>query len=196
MTRVRKTTAKQTGSVRIISGQHRGRKLPVLVSEGLRPTADRMKETLFNWLMADIHGAKCLDMFAGAGSLGFEALSRHAQSCLFIEQDRTAAMQLKQNLATLKVSEDVGQIHHGNALAHMQTVSCTFDIVFIDPPFKQQLVQKSIDLLNQHNLLVDGAKIYIEIEREAKIDDLQVPNNWQRLKHQSSRHSQCLLYQV
>ena len=94
-------TQQAKGEVRIIAGLWRGRKLPVLNAEGLRPTGDRVKETLFNWLMPYIHQAECLDGFAGSGSLGFEALSRQAKKVTFLELDKTVANQLKKNLQQL-----------------------------------------------------------------------------------------------
>ena len=93
------------GEVRIIAGLWRGRKLPVLNAEGLRPTGDRVKETLFNWLMPYIVDSHCLDCFAGSGSLGFEALSRQAKQVTFLELDKTVANQLKKNLQTLKTTK-------------------------------------------------------------------------------------------
>src|SRR5699024_5826550 len=90
-----------SGQIRIIGGLWRGRKLPVLNSEGLRPTTDRIKETLFNWLMFDVNERRCLDLFAGSGSLGFEALSRGASQVIMVEKDHQVAQQLSQNLARL-----------------------------------------------------------------------------------------------
>ena len=95
----------KSGSIRIIAGKHRGRKLPVLMAEGLRPTTDRVKETLFNWLMPYIHGSNCLDCFAGAGSLGFEALSRGATKVNLIELNKNAAKQLVANKQLLKSND-------------------------------------------------------------------------------------------
>ena len=104
--------SKAMGEVRVIAGLWRGRKLPVLNAEGLRPTTDRVKETLFNWLMMDIANARCLDCFAGSGSLGIEALSRQAQAVVFLEKFATAAQQLKKNLTSLKAE---------NALIYVET---------------------------------------------------------------------------
>ena len=111
MTRARKQANSSTGSIRIIGGSHRGRKLPVLNAEGLRPTTDRTKETLFNWLMMDVQGANCLDCFAGAGSLGFEALSRGAKSVTFMELDKPAAKQLQANATLLKYDQESARVN-------------------------------------------------------------------------------------
>jgi len=122
------------GNIRIISGKHRGRKLPVILSDGLRPTTDRTKETLFNWLMHDIQDAKVLDMFAGAGSLGFEALSRHAAYVTMIEKDPKVAKQLQSNLVLLQ-EQQRGNVICGDALTALGEQTHHFDIIFIDPPF-------------------------------------------------------------
>ena len=105
------------GEVRIIAGLWRGRKLPVLNAEGLRPTGDRVKETLFNWLMPYIVDSHCLDCFAGSGSLGFEALSRQAKQVTFLELDKTVANQLKKNLQTLKTTTEQAQVINQNSFS-------------------------------------------------------------------------------
>ena len=108
------------GEVRIIAGLWRGRKLPVLNAEGLRPTGDRVKETLFNWLMPYIVDSHCLDCFAGSGSLGFEALSRQAKQVTFLELDKTVANQLKKNLQTLKTTSEQAQVINQNSLEFLK----------------------------------------------------------------------------
>ena len=108
------------GEVRIIAGLWRGRKLPVLNAEGLRPTGDRVKETLFNWLMPYIVDSYCLDCFAGSGSLGFEALSRQAKQVTFLELDKTVANQLKKNLQTLKTTTEQAQVINQNSLEFLK----------------------------------------------------------------------------
>ena len=108
------------GEVRIIAGLWRGRKLPVLNAEGLRPTGDRVKETLFNWLMPYIVDSHCLDCFAGSGSLGFEALSRQAKQVTFLELDKNVANQLKKNLQTLKTTSEQAQVINQNSLEFLK----------------------------------------------------------------------------
>lgn len=154
-----------TGMVRIISGQWRGRKLPVLTGDGLRPTTDRTKETLFNWLMTDITGLRCLDAFAGSGSLGFEALSRGAKHVTFIEKNKAAAQQLNKNLQLLKVALQSAEVMQGDAL--MKIAQCDdkpFDLIFLDPPFQQSLVEPALSQIVQHNLLQPGGLLYLEME--------------------------------
>jgi 16S rRNA (guanine966-N2)-methyltransferase len=192
MTRARKQANSSIGSIRIIGGSHRGRKLPVLNADGLRPTTDRMKETLFNWLMLDMRGAVCLDCFAGAGSLGFEALSRGASSVLFMELDRQAAAQLHANASLLKYESNIAQIKQGNTLELLKKQHEAADIVFIDPPFNQKLVQPCIELIDANKLTKQGSKIYIEME----VSDtaLQLPDNWKLIKEKSTQQVSARLY--
>lgn len=181
-----------TGSIRIIAGKYRGRKLPVLMSEGLRPTTDRVKETVFNWLMPYIHDSRCLDCFAGAGSLGFEALSRGAAQLTFIELDKKAAQQLSNNKSVLKI--DNVTIEHGSALDYLQKNSATpLDIVFIDPPFRKGLVEQTVSLLNQ-GWLAPQALIYIEMESEQQA--ISLPLQWRLLKEKIAGQVAYRLYQV
>jgi 16S rRNA (guanine966-N2)-methyltransferase len=188
---------KSKGEVRIIAGQWRGRKLPVLNSQGLRPTTDRIKETLFNWLMPYIAGARCLDCFAGSGSLGFEALSRQAQTVQFFELDKTAAKQLQQNLERLNCQN--GTVHQGNTLQLLSNgnsqppFELPFDIVFVDPPFQQQLIAPTIELLVHHHWVAQGGLIYIESEKQ--LGEIAVPPEWRLLKEKIGGEVCFRLYQ-
>ncbi|CAM4445778.1 16S rRNA (guanine(966)-N(2))-methyltransferase RsmD [Vibrio agarivorans] len=162
------------GSIRIISGLWRGRKLPVHDAEGLRPTTDRVKETVFNWLAQDVPKSRCLDVFAGSGGLGFEAASRQAEKVTMLELNNKAFQQLKSNVATLKASNiDAVQT---DALAYLKQPGSAYDVVFIDPPFHQGLVDECIQLLEQNGWLSDNAMIYLETERE--LDVSSVPTTW------------------
>lgn len=163
-----------TGFVRIISGLWRGRKLPVHDAQGLRPTTDRVKETLFNWLAQEVPGAKCLDLFAGSGGLGFEAASRQAESVTLIELNPTAFKQIQQNIAALNASNV--QVVNSDALTFLQQVGTPQHIIFIDPPFRQGLLNETVTLLEQNGWLADDAMIYIETEKELPLDG--IPNNW------------------
>ena len=181
----------QTGSIRIIAGKHRGRKLPVLMAEGLRPTTDRVKETVFNWLMPYMQKAHCLDCFAGAGSLGFEALSRGADKVTLVELNKPAAKQLQANKDLLKANNLT--VSHGDVMEFLTaTAKQTFDIVFIDPPFRQQLVAKTAQLLT-NGWLSEQALIYIEMEAEG---EQVLPNNWQLVKEKIAGQVAYRLYQV
>lgn len=157
------TVHRKVGSVRIISGMHRGRKLPVLLADGLRPTSDRVKETLFNWLMQDIVNASVLDMFAGAGSLGFEAISRQASKVTMIEINSKNAQQLRQNIALLKVQTQA-KVVCADAFLALKSSPEKYDIVFIDPPFHKGLIVRAIDTLFEGNLLLETSLVYLESE--------------------------------
>jgi 16S rRNA (guanine966-N2)-methyltransferase len=179
-----------SGSIRIIAGKFRGRKLPVLMAEGLRPTTDRVKETLFNWLMPYIHEANCLDCFSGAGSLGFEALSRGAENVTLIELNKAAAKQLLANKSLLKAN-NVGVVNT-NVLDFLKTSTGNkFDLVFIDPPFRQNLMQPTCELL-ENGWLTNQALIYVEMELEST---QQFPSNWQLLKEKIAGQVAYRLYQ-
>ena len=147
--------------VRIIGGQWRGRKLTFPSADGLRPTGDRIRETLFNWLAPYIQGARCADLFAGSGALGLEALSRGAAHCDFVDTAGAALAQIKQHLQTLG-AQDKGSCHAVTAQQFLQKVVAPYDIVFIDPPFKLQLVEPVCASLAHPGLLRDAALIYVE----------------------------------
>lgn len=181
------------GNIRIISGQHRGRKLPVLIAEGLRPTSDRVKETLFNWLMQDIAGAKVLDMFAGSGSLGFEALSRGAEHVTMIENNRDNAAQLAANAAILREEQNC-KVINADAFSALNTQSDAFDIVLIDPPFNQGLVAKALDTLLKLELLQPDALVYIESEVEKESEALNNSKLLSKIKEQATQQVSYRLY--
>lgn len=169
------------GQVRIIAGRWRGRKLSVPEVTGLRPTGDRMRETLFNWLQPHVAGARCLDLFAGSGALGFEALSRYAASAVFIEPDTIACQGLAQSCSQLGVvlandlpavvtpsdSDDcVAHVYRGEALQAVKSwrqspLIPQFDLVFIDPPFRLRCQWDALAALTPL-CLADNALIYVE----------------------------------
>ncbi len=179
------------GSIRIIAGKHRGRKLPVLLADGLRPTTDRVKETVFNWLMPYIVDSNCLDCFAGAGSLGFEASSRGAKKVVMIELNKQAAQQLRQNVQLLKT--DNMTVHQGNALTYFDSPPQPFDIIFIDPPFRQGLVDQLMHKMSD-DWLAPNALIYIETEAENPLPHL--PSNWQLQKEKVAGQVAYRLFKV
>ncbi|WLS79217.1 16S rRNA (guanine(966)-N(2))-methyltransferase [Erwinia pyri] len=163
------------GQIRIIGGLWRGRKLPVPDSAGLRPTTDRVRETLFNWLAPDIQGARCLDCFAGSGALGLEALSRHAASATLLELERPVAQQLEKNLATLGAK--TGRVINVNTLQFLAQGGEPYDLIFIDPPFRKGLLEQTIDQLETQGWLAESALIYVESEVEHGLPP--VPVSWQ-----------------
>ncbi|WP_311418280.1 16S rRNA (guanine(966)-N(2))-methyltransferase RsmD [Haemophilus parahaemolyticus] len=189
-----KQTSKAMGEVRVIAGLWRGRKLSVLNAEGLRPTTDRVKETLFNWLMMDVANARCLDCFAGSGSLGIEALSRQAQAVVFLEKFDNAAQQLKKNLASLKT--DKGTVINTDTLTYLSQKNSTepFEIIFIDPPFHHNFVPQVLTLLQQNNWLAENALIYVETEKNHP--PLLLAKNWQVIKEKSAGMVTSRLIQV
>lgn len=168
--------------LRIIGGLWRGRKLTFPDVEGLRPTGDRIRETLFNWLAPEIQGARCLDLFAGSGALGIEALSRGADVSLLVERDSKAAAQLRSNLELLKA--DSGRVLNADVMEMLRkgNAEAPYHIIFIDPPFQLKLWQEVIEALEAGNWLAENATIYIESGRD---DHYAPPINWQlhRDKH-------------
>lgn len=134
---------------------------------GLRPTPDRLRETLFNWTAALLPGARCLDLFAGSGALGFEALSRGAGEAVLVERGKRAVGALERNRAALGAT--AAEIVHGDALEWLETARQQFDVVFVDPPFHQGLAQKACELLANRGHLAPLAHVYAETEREAVI---------------------------
>lgn len=192
MKREQKKQLVANGSIRIISGRWRGRKLPVLDVQGLRPTTDKNKETLFNWLMPYTQGARCLDAFAGSGALGFEALSRYALRSTFIELDKKAAKVLQQNLALLKVESAQARIINGDTLAMLGQLQENYDLIFLDPPFNQNLLPRCIEQIELHGLLQPKGIIYIECETSNA--NYSVPSSWQLLKQTASKQVVARLY--
>ena len=172
---MKKPTSGGSGQIRIIGGQWRGRKLPVPDSPGLRPTTDRVRETLFNWLAPSMVDARCLDCFAGSGALGLEALSRYAASTTLLEMERHVAQQLQKNLATLKAEH--GKVVNTNTLTYLNQSGTPHDVVFVDPPFRKGLLEETLNLLEVNGWLADSALIYVESEVENGMPP--VPANWE-----------------
>jgi 16S rRNA (guanine966-N2)-methyltransferase len=164
--------------LRIIGGQWRGRKLRFVDGEGLRPTSDRIRETLFNWLQGIIEGARCLDLYAGSGALGLEALSRGAGEVVFLERNPAAVRALQANLALLQAGQ--AQVIRTDTLDYLRGAGTPFDVVFIDPPFGRALMQDSLDLLAQGGWLAPGARLYIEHARKG--ETFTLPGGWELLR--------------
>lgn len=180
-----------SGQIRIIGGQWRGRKLPVPESPGLRPTTDRVRETLFNWLAPSIVDASCLDCFAGSGALGLEALSRYAANATLLEMERGVAQQLQKNLATLKASN--AKVVNTNTLAFLAQAGAPHDIVFVDPPFRKGLLEETLKLLENNGWLSDEALIYIESEVENGLPPVTM--NWHVYREKVAGQVAYRLYQ-
>jgi 16S rRNA (guanine966-N2)-methyltransferase len=131
-------------------------------AEELRPTPDRIRETLFNWLQATIHGANCLDMFAGSGALGIEAVSRGATSSVLIEQDSKTAETLRESLKLLDTDKII--VHQADALQWIKAADQIFDIIFLDPPFGKNMIEQSMSLLAESECVSEQTLIYVESE--------------------------------
>ncbi|MBY6187557.1 16S rRNA (guanine(966)-N(2))-methyltransferase RsmD [Marinobacter hydrocarbonoclasticus] len=186
------TESRTPGQIRLIGGQWRGRKLPVTDVMGLRPSTDRVRETLFNWLMHDTRGARVLDCFAGSGALSLEALSRFADSATMLELDSAAARQLSQNLNALKT--DNGKVIAGDSLAYLaKPADAPYDIVFIDPPFRKGLLEPCIERLSSNGYLKPGSWIYLETESELALPAL--PTGWQLHREKVAGQVAFRLYQ-
>ncbi|MGM0526690.1 MAG: 16S rRNA (guanine(966)-N(2))-methyltransferase RsmD [Pseudomonadota bacterium] len=184
---------KGQGQFRIIAGQWRGRKFPVADREGLRPTTDRVRETLFNWLQFDIPGATVLDLFAGSGSLGFEAASRGARQVVLIEKDKHAALQLSDNMSRLD-SDTLGLLEADalQVLAQPQRLPKSIDVVFIDPPFHQGLAEQALNILQDANFLSAQSLVYLEVEQQAV---LELTPHWDILREKKHGAVRFLLLQ-
>ena len=166
--------------VRIIAGQWRGRRLEFPDLPGLRPTPDRVRETLFNWLAPVLPGARCLDLFTGSGALGIEALSRGAAEAVFIERQPLAVRALRDNLARLKAGN--ARVEMAEALAWLRQPGTPFEIVFLDPPFGQGLLEPVCAMLEQYGWLADAAWIYLEAAMDQPAPSLPVQWAIQREK--------------
>lgn len=166
-----KRASQRPGSVRIIGGTWRGRRLPVPAVSGLRPTGDRIRETLFNWLAPQLPGARCLDLFAGSGALGLEALSRGAAHCDFVDTQAVALRSLRETVAALGAG-DRATVHARDALAFLGAATTAWDIVFLDPPFASGLLVTAIAALAGGPALADEGMVYLE---HAVGDGLEVP---------------------
>lgn len=154
--------------LRIIGGEWRSRQLKFADVPGLRPTPDRVRETLFNWLQMRVPGSRCLDLFAGSGALGLEALSRGAQTLVMVEKHPAAVQALRANLALLGAQN--AQLVHDDALRYLGRETQAFDLIFLDPPFRQKLLESVLAKLFAQALLKQGGMIYLEQESEADTD--------------------------
>ena len=161
--------------VRIIGGRWRGRKLHFTPADGLRPTGDRIRETLFNWLAPFIAGARCADLFAGSGALGLEALSRGAAHCDFVDTNGAALAQITEHLRTLG-ADHAGTCHRVSAQQFLQQAALPYDIIFIDPPFKLQMVESVCASLADSRLLTSTGLVYVETA--ATEAPPTFPSNW------------------
>ncbi len=167
-----------SNQIRIIGGAHRGRRLRFPTVPGLRPTADRVRETLFNWLQPQLPGARCLDLFAGSGALGLEAASRGAARVQMLDRSPRVVEQLRENAALLQL--DQVRVSQASALEWLQGAATPFDILFLDPPFDDHLLGEVCYSLQAGGWLAPAARIYLEMAAPDPLPEL--PGEWTRLK--------------
>ena len=175
------------GRIRIVAGKWRNRLLNVADVEGLRPTSERIRETLFNWLATNIIGTRCLDLYAGTGSLGFEALSRGAKLCTFIDQSESAIKLIKETANALNAENTY--IFKRDAIKYLNPREPeVFDLVFLDPPFSENILNDTLRLLNDGNWISPGGLVYVEFESNHAFPDL--PEGW-TVSHKKNTGNVC-----
>lgn len=160
-------STKKQNTVRINAGMWRSRVLKFPDGDGLRPTPDRVRQTVFNWLGQDLTGKHCLDLFSGTGVMGFEALSRNAKQLVMVEYAKPVAKALSQNQALLKAENC--QVHNMDAIQFLAGNQQQFDVIFCDPPYNKQWLDKLLPALSQH--LVDDGVLYAEAEYKIESND-------------------------
>jgi len=168
--------------LRIIGGTLRSRKIPFAVDAGVRPTPDRVRETLFNWLQPVIQGARCLDLYSGSGALSFEALSRGGAAVVMVDEDLRVIQQLQKNADLLHANHV--QIEWSDALEFLLRKAQPFDVVFLDPPFRDDILGECCQRIERYGWLAPKAWIYLETDERRKMTDL--PDNWEIIQHKSA----------
>ena len=181
----------KTGKIRIISGKWRHRILHFPLEQGLRPSPDRVRETLFNWLMPYIQGAVCLDLFSGSGGLSFEALSRGAKEVVMIDKNIHIIKHLKNNAALLGAEN--AHIFQARVPTHPPDLPPkAFDIVFLDPPFQDNLLPICCKWLEESDLLSPSGFVYIESHHKSTLES--IPLNWEIFRSKKSGNLSYALY--
>lgn len=160
----RKRSGKPSGSFRIIGGRWRGKRLSFPDSEGLRPTPDRVRETLFNWLQGRVAGARVLDLYAGTGAVGLEALSRGAAELVAVERAPALVGRLREHLDGLAV--EAATVIRAELPDGLRELSGRFELIFLDPPFRSDVVRGLLERISEQGLLAPGGLVYLETERE------------------------------
>lgn len=178
--------------LRIIGGQWRGRKIHFPTNEALRPTPDRVRETLFNWLMPVIQGARCLDLFAGSGVLGLEALSRGASKTVFVDSHRKSIEAMRETCKLF--GADAAELISMDAMQYLQGQPTAFDIVFLDPPYASSLLFETAGSLQSRAWLSNNAFIYVEHDQH--FDSQTLPAQWQLHRQKQAGQVYFSLYTV
>ena len=181
------------GRLRIVAGKWRSRVLDIADVPGLRPTSERIRETLFNWLSPSIQGARCLDLFAGTGALGFEALSRGATQVVFVDSSRRAIKAIEKSTKILEATGAV--VHYGDAADYLRSATpASFDIIFLDPPFADDRLEGMCGLIDERGLLAPGGRIYLEQDRAKP--ETPLPDGWQVRKNKTAGNVRYMLVEV
>ena len=181
------------GRLRIVAGKWRSRLLDIAELPGLRPPSERVRETLFNWLAPCIQGARCLDLFAGTGALGFEALSRGATSVVFVENSRRAAKVIEKSAQILDATGAI--IHHGDAAEYLRDARpAAFDIIFLDPPFADDRLEVLCRQIDERGILAPGGRVYLEQDRAQP--ETPLPDRWRVLKNKTAGNVRYMLVEV
>jgi 16S rRNA (guanine966-N2)-methyltransferase len=175
MARVKRPDDTLPGRLRIVAGNWRSRLLQIIDEPGLRPTSERIRETLFNWLRPVTDGAHCLDLFAGTGALGIEALSRGAAHVVFVEKSAKPAAAIRNNLDELQAAS--AEVIQRDAMDYLRNADPEpFDIVFLDPPFDSDMLSEACSILQKRGLLAENAVVYLE--RSKSRDKPALPEGW------------------
>ena len=185
--------AKRQATTRIIAGKYRGTKLTFKPNKSLRPTESKTKETLFNWLLNDLDNKNCLDMFAGTGSLGFEALSRGAKEVIFIEKQKSLCNSIENVAKQLGIKKKCKIINAKSASINLCNLIDKFDLIFLDPPFHEKLIQRSLDIIHENSLLAKKGLVYIECEKDFDINSLET--NLDQIKQSKGGQTKFYLYE-
>lgn len=168
--------------LRITGGNHRSRRLPFIPKKALRPTTDRVRETVFNWLQGQIIGYKVLDLFAGSGILGLEALSRGASQAIFVDHDQTIVRQLQRNIKKLNIDKQHAQVFYSDAFNWLEGNQTYFDLVFLDPPFCDNFILRFLKQSGSLSCLSQLRWIYLEQSVYKDWPNLSEPWCWYRQK--------------
>ena len=185
--------AKRQATSRIIAGSYKGTKLSFKPNKNLRPTESKTKETLFNWLLNDLHKKKCLDMFAGTGALGLEALSRGADEVVFFEKQKALCGAIEVVVKKLGINNKCRVINANTTAFDFTGLNTKFDLIFLDPPFHESLIQKSLNIISENQLLTDKGLVYIECERDLDLGSLKT--NLTQLKLSKGGETKYCLYE-
>lgn len=183
----------KAGKVRIISGKYKRRLLSFPGASSLRPTPDAVRETVFNWLMPYIQDRICLDLYAGSGALGFEAVSRGAKQATLVDKNPKVVAALRKNKQLIDAQNQIS-VTRCAGLQYLSTTAQHFDLVFLDPPFAMDELEKACYLLQKHALIATDGLIYLEHAAAHQL--VYLPENWQMLKVMKRGGVQCALYKM